>query len=221
MGLDRLSSLVAALLLGLVSGCAGDERPKHLLYGERAAEFRPVHGSVLAIGRVLRGTTLGRRFSLCQSGLRFTSVAPDALVVERIGVFGQSLTFADGRRRTIYACDGGADPAGERRPPWCSGSVGRLFEGRLLDPRLDVGCRDPKGHALAYAWVEPVAGAHWIGVDQGAYTEMYEVLAEFPVRIATRSHIHLDRSRAEFEVTQYDSHGHQLVKGTVEAAVAG
>jgi hypothetical protein len=58
-------------------------------------------------------------------------------------------------------------------------------------------------------------------VEQGSYTEMYEVLAGFPVRIATRRHIHLDRSSAEFELTQYDVHGHELVKATVEAAVAG
>jgi hypothetical protein len=221
VGLDRLRWLLVALLVGVLSGCDSNERPRHLLYGERAAEFRPVQGSVVAIGRVLRGTTLGRRFVLCHSGLRFTSVATDALVVERIGVFSQSLTFADRRRRTVYACDGGADRAGERRPPWCSGSAGRLFEGHLLDPRLDVGCRDAKGRPLAYAWVEPVAGAHWIGVEQGSYTEMYEVLAGFPVRIATRRHIHLDRSSAEFELTQYDVHGHELVKATVEAAVAG
>jgi hypothetical protein len=221
VGLDRLKWLLVALLVGVLSGCDHNERPKHLLYGERAAEFRPVNGSLVAIGRLLRGTTLGRRFALCHSGLRFTSIAADALVVERIGVFSQSLTFADRRRRTVYACDGGADPAGERRPPWCSGSAGRLFEGHLLDPRLDLGCRDPKGRPLAYAWVEPVPGARWVGVDQGSYTEIYEVLAGFPVRIATRSHIHLDRSSAEFEVTQYDAHGQEVVKATLQAAVAG
>jgi hypothetical protein len=221
VGVDRLRWLLLVPLIALVSGCDSGERPKHLLYGERPAEFRPVHGSVVAIGRVLRGTTLGRRFLLCRAGLRVDGVPADALVVERIGVFAQSLTFADRRHRTIYACDGGVDPAGERRPPWCSGSAGRLFERRLLDPRLDVGCRDADGHPVAYAWVEPVAGSHWIGVDQGTYTEMYEVLAGFPVRIATRRQIRLDRSSAEFTVTQYDVHGDELVRTTLEAAVAG
>lgn len=221
MGLDRLRWVLIALLVVLLAGCNSGKRPKHLLYGERAAEFRPVRGSVVSIGRVLRGTTLGRRFVLCRTGLRFSSVAPDALVVERIGVFSESLTFADRRHHTVYACDGGADPAGERRPPWCSGSAGRLFEGRLLDPRLDLGCRDPKGRPLAYAWAEPLAGAHWIGVDQGSYTEMYEVLARLPVRIATMRNVHLDRSSAEFEVKQYDVHGRELVSTTLEAAVAG
>ena len=59
-------------------------------------------------------------------------------------------------------------------------AAGRLFSGKLLDPRLDVLCRDPKGRPLAYAWVEPAAGARWIGVDQGTYTEVYEVLAGYP-----------------------------------------
>jgi hypothetical protein len=221
VGLDRLSLLSIALIACVVSGCDSAGRPERLLYGERAAEFRPVHDSVITIGRVLRGTTLGRRFTKCVDGFRFTSVAPDARVVERIGVFGESLTFADRRGRMVYACDGGMDAAGERSPPWCSSSAGRLFEGRLLDPRLDVACRDRRGRPLAYAWIEPVAAARWIGVDQGPYTEMYEVLAGLPVRVGTQKHIELDRSRATFEITQYDVEGRELVRATVEAGVAG
>jgi hypothetical protein len=221
VGLDRLRWLFVPLILCVVSACDNGGRPERLLYDERAAEFRPVPGSVVTVGRVLRGTTLGRRFTGCVHGFRFSSVAPDALVVERIGVFGESLTFADRRGRSLYACDGGVDAAGERAPPWCSSSAGRLLEGRLLDPRLDIACRDRRGRPLGYAWIQPVAGARWIGVDQGSYTELYEVLAGLPVRVATRSHVHLNRSSAEFEITQYDAHGRELVKVTVEAAVAG
>jgi hypothetical protein len=221
VGLDRLKWLTFLLIVCVVSACDSGGRPERLLHGERAAEFRPVSGSVVSIGRVLRGTTLGRRFTRCVDGFRFTAVLSDARVVERTGVFAESLTFADRRGRILYACDGGVDAAGERPPPWCSGSAGRLFEGRLLDPRLDLGCRDQRGRALAYAWIEPVAGAHWIGVDQGSYTELYEVLAGFPVRVATKRHIQLDRSRAAFEITHYDAHGRELVRATVEAAVAG
>jgi hypothetical protein len=188
------------------------------LHGEPAAEFTPVPGSVLSIARALRGTTLGRRFDLC----RPASVAFDTLVVERTGVVGESLTFSDRARRTLYSCDGGIDPAGEHAPPWCGGSAGLLFEGRLLDPRLDLLCRDSmKRRPLAYVWVEPVVGAHWIGVDQGSYTEVYEVLAGMPIRIAGVHGIDLRRARASFEVTQYDTHGRTLVKARLEAAVAG
>jgi hypothetical protein len=217
MGLDRLGRVALVSVAVLLVGCDNQSRPKRLLYGEQAAEFKPVPGSVVAIGRVLRGTTLGHRFLIC----RPNAVARDALVVERVGVDSESLTFADRRHRTVFACDGGLDPAGEHRRPWCSGSAGRLFEGRLLDPRLDVGCRDRIGRALAYAWVEPVAGAHWIGVDQGSYTELYEVLGRVPVRIASTHGLDLARSRATFDVTQYDAEGRELVKGKLEAAVAG
>jgi hypothetical protein len=217
MGLDRLGRLALLIAVVLLVGCDSKSRPKRLLYGEPAAEFKPVSGSVVSIGRVLRGTTLGRRFLIC----RPDTVPRDSRVVERIGVFSESLTFTDRRHRTVFACDGGLDPAGEHRPPWCSGSAGRLFEGRLLDPRLDVGCRDRQGRPLAYAWVEPVAAARWIGVDQGSYTELYEVVGRVPVRIASTQDVDLGRSRATFGVTQYDEQGRALVKGDLEAAVAG
>ena len=217
MGLDRLSRLALVLVALVLGGCDSGGRPTRLLYGEAAAEFKPVPGSVVSAARALRGTTLGRRFFVC----RPESVAPDALVVERIGVFGESLTFADRHRRSVFACDGGTDPAGEHEPPWCSSSAGLLFEGRLLDPRLDIGCLDRKGRPLAYAWVEPVAGAHWIGVDQGPFREMYEALAGLPVRVSSIRYVDLDDSRATFDVTQYDVTGRELVEGKLEARVAG
>jgi len=220
MGLDGLRrvGVLLVLLSAFVSGCdSGNGRPRELLYGEAAPEFEPVPKSVVSIGRVLTGTALGRRFALC----RPAGVPVDVRVVERIGVDSESLTFADRRNRTLYSCDGGIDPAGERQRPWCGGSAGRLVAGRLLDPRLDVACRDRDGKPLAYAWVVPAEAAHWIGVDQGRYTEVYEVLGRMPVRIATARGIDLARSRASFLVTQYDSQGKALIKGKLEAGVAG
>ncbi len=219
MGLDRLGTtlLLAAMLL---AGCAGSgARPQRLLYGEAAQEFKPVPGSVIAIGRVLDGTTLGRRFTSCRPA--GAGIGNDAVVVERIGVFGESLTFADSGRTTVYGCDGGTDPAGERRPPWCGSAAGRLRGGRLLDPRLDILCRDGKGGPLAYAWVEPAAGVRWIAVNQGRYSEVYEVLAGLPVRIASTRGIRAAQARASFEVTQFDEHGKELIRGQLEAQVAG
>jgi hypothetical protein len=219
VGLDRLS-LMLLVSVALLAGCdGGGARPERLLYGEAAPEFKPVPGSVIAIGRVLDGTTLGRRFTSCRP--TGAGIGDDTVVVERIGVFGESLTFPDSGRKTLYACDGGTDPAGERRPPWCGSSAGLLFGGKLLDPRLDILCRDRRGRPLAYAWVEPAAGVKWIGVDQGTYTEIYEVLAGLPVRIVSTRGIQQGRARATFDVTQYDSHGQELVKGKLEAMVAG
>ena len=218
--MDRLSLAVLLLAVVLLAGCdnSGD-RPDRLLYGQAAQEFRPIPGSVIALGRVLDGTTLGGRFTSCRPAE--AEIRNDALVVERIGVLGESLTFADADHKTVYACDGGTDAAGERKPPWCGNAAGRLVSGKLLDPRLDVLCRDPKGRPLAYAWVEPAAGVRWIGVDQGTYTEVYETLAGLPVRIVSARGVQPSRARATFDVTQYDSHGKELFKGKLEAQVAG
>ncbi len=220
MGLDRLSATALAFAVVLLAGCdSGHGRPQRLLYGEPAPELKAVPGSVIAIGRVLDGTTLGRRFTSCRPA--GTGIATDTVVVERIGVFGESLTFTDSGRKTVYACDGGTDPLGERKPPWCGSSAGRLFGGKLLDPRLDILCHDRKGRVLAYAWVDAAAGVRWIGVDQGKYTEVYEVLAGLPVRIASIRGIQAGRARATFDVMQYDDHGTELLRGKLEAAVAG
>jgi hypothetical protein len=220
VGLDgvRLATLLLAAVL--LAGCdGGGARPERLLYGEAAQELKAVSGSVIASGRVLDGTTLGRRFTSCRPA--GAEIENDTVVVERIGVFGESLTFADSGRKNVYACNGGTDPAGERKPPWCGSSAGRLFGGKLLDPRLDILCRDRKGRALGYAWVEPAAGVRWIGVDQGAYTEIYEVLAGLPVRIASTRGIEAARARATFDVAQYDNHGKEVIEGKLEAQVAG
>ena len=211
----------AALLVMLIVGCRDQvSRPSRLLDGTPAGHFRPVRGSVLTNTRVVTRGLLGARFTAClasDDGRRFPS---GTRVIERVGVEGESLTFTDSGRDAIWACDGGADPARERAPPWCGVSVGRLFEGRLLDPRLDVGCRTHDGERLAYAWIQPVGGARWIGVDAGSYVEIYEVVAALPVRVATTHGIGR-HATAILAVTQYAADGTELVEQAVEAAVAG
>jgi hypothetical protein len=219
VGLDRLSAIALTAVV-LAGGCRdGGESatPERLLYGEPAQTFSPVQDSVVAASRVLDASTLGRRFASCSPG----ADANGAVVVERIGVFSESLSFTNRRRTTLYSCDGGDDPSRERAPPWCGRSVGRLLHGRVIDPRLDILCRGQNGHPLAYVWVDPVRQAHWIGVDQGAYSELYEVLAALPVRVATNRGIELSRTRGRLDVTQYDIHGKPLLQGIIEAAVAG
>jgi hypothetical protein len=220
VGLDRLNLVALLLAVVLLAGCeSGSHRPERLLYGQAAQEFSQVPGSVITLGRVLDGTTLGGRFTSCRPA--DAGIQNDAVVVERIGVLGESLTFEDANHKTLYGCDGGTDAAGERKPPWCGNPAGLLVKGKLLDPRLDVLCRDLKGRPLAYAWVEPAAGARWIGVDQDTYTEIYEVLAGLPVRIASASGVQPSRARATLDVTQYDRDGKELIRGKLEAQVAG
>jgi hypothetical protein len=223
MGLDRLThaALVGMLFVLLAVGCDEASRPERLLDGEIAAQFTPVKGSVVTQTRIVRAAFLARRFSSCLTTEERKLFPQSTLVVERIGVFAQSLTFRDRDGRHLHACDGGFDPTGEHRSPWCGRSVGRLYGRRLLDPRLDILCRDDSGRRLAYAWVEPVAGAHWIGVDQGSYTEVYEIAAGLPVRIAIRRTVDKDAATATFGLTQYGAHGKELLRTKLEPAVAG
>jgi len=217
--LDRLMPSAAALAL-VVAGCGGGGggRPSWLLDGRAAAQFEPVGGSVIASGRVL---DLDGRAGGCLAAPDRANVSSDAKMVERIGVDGESLTFASRDGLMVYACDGGIDPAGERHLPWCHAVVGELDGERVLDPRLDVICRDRRRRPLAYAFVDPVPGARWIGVRQDGYVEIYEVLAGLPVRVATVSRIDVENDTAAFEITQYDAAGRELVHGQLEAAVAG
>jgi hypothetical protein len=217
MGLDRLMRNVAAAAAVLAAGCGHGGRPVRLLDGRPAAHFRPVPHSVVAAARVLERADVDD----CLSGADRATVPADTLVVERIGVDSRSLTFANREQTRVYACDGGIDAAGERAPPWCAAVFGELVDGRLLDPRLDVVCRDRARRPLAYAFVDPVAGAHWIGLRQQGYVELYEVLAGLPVRVAGTRGVDVEDARATLEVAQYDAEGHELVHGTLEAAVAG
>jgi hypothetical protein len=192
-----------------------------LLDGRPAARFAAVTDSVVAAARVVRRSELGGRLDGCLLPADRDAVGADAPVVERVGVDDQSLTFANRDGSGVFACDGGVDPAGERAPPWCGAVFGEVADGRVLDPRLDVICRDLDRLPLAYAFVNAVAGAHWIGVRQDGYVEVYEVLAGLPVRIASTRGIRAADARATFEVTQYDAAGRELMEGEVEAAVAG
>jgi hypothetical protein len=218
LGLDRLMPYAAGMAL-IAAGChGGDGRPSRLLDGRPAARFDPVDAGVITSGRVLG---VDGRANGCLAAADRADVAADAPAVERIGVDSQSLTFANRDGSVVYACDGGIDPAGERGPPWCHTVLGRLENGRLLDPRLDVICRDRRGAPLGYVFVDPVPGARWIGVRQDGYIELYEVLAALPVRVATTRGVDLEGDRATLAVSQYDAEGRELIRGELEAAVAG
>jgi hypothetical protein len=223
LGLDRLMLWVALAVVLVAAGCGhgGPARPARLLDGRVALHFDPVRGSVVAAGRVLTRSELGRRLDGCLFPGDRASVAPDSPVVERVGVDGESLTVENRDGTNVYACDGGVDASGERAPPWCHTVSGELDHGRLLDRRLDVLCRDRRRRPLAYVFVDPVAAARWIGVREAGYVELYEVLAGLPVRVASTRAVDPANARATFEIAQYDAEGRELVHGELEAAVAG
>ena len=221
MGLDGLKVLAVVVVVA-AAGCAGSsDRADHLLDGRPATRFAPVPGAVVTAARVLRAADVEREVDDCLGGKGVDDVDANEIVVERVGLDSASLTFADRGGDGVYACDGGADAAGERRGRWCAAVFGEQLHGRLLDPRLDVRCRDHKGRALAYAFVDPVHGAHWIGVRQERHVELYEVLGRLPVRIASAGGIDLDGARAAFDLTQYDINGRELTSGEMKAQVAG
>jgi hypothetical protein len=204
---DRLRYWIVALIPLAAVACGETAPPRQLLNGSPAATFAPVDRSVIAAARILRGSVSCSEAS--------------SLEVERVGVDNASVTFASPDGAGVYACDGGVDPAGERTRPWCGLVFGERVEGRLLDPRLDVNCRGPDGRPLAYAFVEPVERARWIGVRREGYVELHEVLAGLPVRVATTRGIDLEGARARFEVEQFDAAGRPLEREVLEAAVAG
>jgi len=212
---DRLRLLFVLFVPLAAAACGGSARPKQLLDGTPARTFAPIEGSVVAAARVLRRTTHAR-VEACAA-----SAAAAAVVVERVGVDNESATFASRDGTGVYACDGGVDPAGERARPWCGLVFGERSDGHLLDARLDVNCRNRDGDPLAYAFVEPVEDAQWIGVRRDGYLELHEVLAGLPVRVATTNDIRVADAHARFEIEQFDAAGRLLSRAVLEAAVAG
>jgi hypothetical protein len=213
VGLDRL--ILLALVLGVVTSCGGDGPPRLLFDGTRAGPPPPQFPEDAVASRVeiLSSTDLPDALRSSCPGLR-----AGVDVVRRTGVAGGSLTFHDLHEAGLLACD--AAPGEYELAPWCGVSAGRLYAGRLRDPRLDL-CQSRDGRLTGFVWIEPRSDARWIGVDQGSFTEIYVVAGDLPVRIASTRDVELAGSRASFDVTQYSAEGRELGKTRVEAAVAG
>jgi hypothetical protein len=139
-------------------------------------------------------------------------------VVARTGVDGKTVTV-----RTfsgLIACDTtrrGRNESG----PWCGSSFGRLYDGRLRDPRLDIGpCTTRDGTPVAFAWIEPDPRVRYLAVADSGYVEVYEVAAGLPTRISTRN-VRADAAGASFEVTEHDARGALLRRLELDAVPAG
>jgi hypothetical protein len=203
-GLTKLVASCAAVLLAAVA-CAsggGEKRAPRVLDHVHVREVSLPAGGLL--GRCLRMTTF---------------VRGRVLVVERVGRVARSVTVTQRGARSIFACDR-TGVALEGRP-WCGFSAARLRKGRVPDPRLDVLCLDRAGRHVASAFVNPLARARWIAVDQGSFRELYPVAGGLPVRIASTRGLDYGRARATFAVTQIGAGGRVLSRARIIAQVAG
>jgi hypothetical protein len=223
----RSGCTLAALLItfgSLLVACEGDRPPGTLMDGSPA--LRPPveleHTSRPAILTKTRVVTSIRArprspSAACLRAHR-DAHAPRRLV-ERIGVAASSVTFSDASG--LYGCDDGlgADENGRR---FCGTSFGRLYDGRLRDPRLDLaGCRSSAGDPIGFIWVQPARATRYVAVAQQGYVEVYEVAGRLPVRIATTAGVDVEDARASFDLSEHDVRGRLVRSETVDAVVAG
>jgi hypothetical protein len=217
---------VAAALVLLVAGCRTDENgPATLMDGSRAAPpGTTLEGisspAVLTRARVIRPTAVASR-SLAAACLRgpARNADPAGRIVERVGVSAETVTLAGDAG--LYGCDNSRGPReGDRR--WCGSSFGRLYDGHLRDPRLDIaGCRASDDTPIGFAWVEPGRGARFLVVHEDAYAEVYETAGDFPVRIATVGGVEIEGSRAHFRLSEHDADGNVIREYELTAVPAG
>jgi len=144
---------------------------------------------------------------------------PAGLAVERVGTNGLTITFRERGGRRILGCDSAPARSG-RRSSWCGLADGELRGGRLVDPRLGIGCRSREGRPLGFAWIEPGASARYVAVERRGYVEVYPAAEGLPARVVTEE-VEPDEARAAFRVAELDRRGRLLRRYTLEAVVAG
>jgi hypothetical protein len=141
-------------------------------------------------------------------------------IVVRIGVDGESVTFRTRSTRGLYGCDNSLGPR-EAGRKLCGVAFGQLAQGRLQDPRLDVGaCATKDAAALGFAWVEPSPRTSYVALERNAYVEVYETAGRLPVRVTTNE-VEIEQSRATFRVSEHGADGSLLRRYRLEARVAG
>ena len=215
-------------LLALAAACSlgGEDAPAELLDGSLARalplELQGVEGpTVLTRARVVPVETRprGSPAAACVRG-RARGARVAGVAVERVGVSSESVTVPEASRRALIGCDDGpgSREAGRR---WCGGAYGLLAAGRLEDPRLSIVCTTGDGDPIGFAWVQPQPSARYIAVAQNGFVEVYETAGELPVRISTTTGVDLERSSAQYAITEHDSCGALVRRYELHAAVAG
>ena len=220
-----LPFILAAVAL---SGCAeGERKTQETLMDGSPAPDVPVElegvdqPTVLTLVRVVRGAKRKPETASasCLRG-RDWGIRAAGPSVERVGVYSESVTFRQESRRGIFGCDNSPGPREESRR-WCSGAYGTLYSGHLRDPRLDIICQATDGSLIGFVWVEPSPGTRFVAVAQPEYTEVYEVAAGLPVRVATTRGVDDETSSAVFDISEHDAAGKLLRSYELRAQVAG
>ncbi len=215
--------LAAAVLL---AGCLGegDDASWTLLDGSapgEAVDLEGVDGDVVVTSHVVLATASLTSESKAGSCLeeRFAELEAGEEVVVRTGVATESVTALERGGHAVLGCSNSPGLREEGR--WCGSSYGQFRSGSLTDPRLDIVCRARDGASIGFVWVEPGRGTRYVAVEQPGYTEVYEVAAGLPVRIATVSGVDVETSSATFEISEHDADGRLLREQTLEALVGG
>ena len=204
-----------ALLCLAAAATAGGAAPGRLEDGSAPgvvpASLRRL-GHEIVITR-LRLTSVGRLGRLARKCDPIDRLPAGRLVVDRVGVAGRTLTFANASG-SIHGCDAAPGSSGT---PFC-GISGRTPRDPR-DPGLTI-CQDRRGRPVAaFAWIGAVRDAAWLLVDQPGCREAYPVAAGLPVRVETVSIP--DQGNVRFHVSQYDRRGRLLARREVSAVVAG
>jgi hypothetical protein len=174
--------------------------------------------SILTRARVLRrdAVEMGSRTARCVDAARASATA---VVVERVGVSGTSVTVFGPGSHTVYGCDASGISAMDDTP-WCGHAFGRLDAGRLSDPRLSLTCRGGDDDSFGFAWIQPDAAATYLVVRRQGYSEVYPVGGRAPVRIITDD-VDQGSASAVFSVGEHAPDGRRLSAYEVEARVSG
>jgi hypothetical protein len=219
--------VAAALVVLAAAGCGGGGKslhpPDRLSDGSRPAAVPPelsdVDGAVVVGTRVIRGLELEQKpYVDCLADVPGGS---PTVAVERVTADGRTLTFATPDHRTLVACDG-APNAREGSKTWCGGEVGRLENGRVNDPRLDLAnCLTRDRRTVAYAFMQPAPGARWLVVDHDRFSEIYDARDPYAVRVSTTDGIDANAASAKFRIRSYDGAGKKIGDEIVATQVAG
>jgi hypothetical protein len=216
---------VLLLLAMAATGCTRDTPPPPT----ELADGSPARPPPVALGGVDGPVvaTKARVVRLHEAGLKAAAACighADALedvAVERVDVYGTTVTSPGAEGRSLHGCDSGAasttDAHGER---WCGRAFGLLTGGRLRDPRLSLGCRDAEGDPVGFAWVQPATEAAYVIVSHADHSAMYPVAGGLPVRVGTDD-VDVESSSATFDVSEHARDGRRLRRYELEAVVAG